>query len=425
MASSAGVVIVGGGQAGYQTAESLRQLGYAGPVTLVAAEPHAPYQRPPLSKGYLLGEVEASRLGLRPDAFFSKHAIELLSGVRARALDRTQRVVHLDTGAQLAYDHLVLATGSRSRAFPVPGADLRNVFYLRTLHDAQALRAGLARAETAVVIGAGFIGLEFAASAVRQGLKVTVLERAERPMPRSVSRAMASVFRREHEKMGVVLRFGADVLRLRGERGCVTGVETAEGELLKADLVLVGVGAIPNSELAAESGLRTADGIVVDEFLRTSDPHVSAIGDVAAHVNPYAHAVPGQRIRLESVQNAADQARCVALRIAGRAAPYAALPWFWSHQGDLKLQTAGLPSSGDEEVLRGDPASGSCAVFVFREGRLVCVETLNRAADHMLARRLLAQAVPLTPTQAADASVDLKSLVTPAPGAAAAPRAPR
>lgn len=402
------VVIIGAGQAGLQVAVSLRELRYEGRVVLIGDEPHAPYQRPPLSKGYLLGELEQAQVTLRPETFFAKHNIELITSRRAVAIDRTRQLVGLDDDSVVEYDHLVLATGARNRPLPVPGAELQNVFFLRTLDEAVTLRAQMASAKTAVVIGAGFIGLEFAASAAKQGISVTVLDVADRPMARAISKTMSSVCAREHEKLGVQLLFNTQTLRILGERGVVTGVETVGGPVLKADLVVIGIGVIPNSELAATCDLEIENGIVVDEFLQTRDPRISAIGDVAAHVNHHAH---GQRLRVESVQNATDQARCIAQRILGKPAAYDALPWFWSHQGQLKLQMAGIPSADCEEVLRGDLNDTAGSVFLFREGKLVCVESLNRGADHMLARRLLAGRIPVTPAQAADPSFDLKSLI--------------
>ena len=403
------IAIVGSGQAGLQVAVSLRELHYKGRVLLIGDERHAPYQRPPLSKGYLLGEVDAAQVTLRPSAFFSKHQIELVTGTRAVAIDRTRRTLSLEDGSVVEYDHLILATGARNRPLPVPGAkELQNVFYLRTLDEALSLRAQMTLARTAVVIGAGFIGLEFAASAAKQGLEVTVLDVADRPMARAVSRTMSGIFAREHEKTGVRLLFDTKVTRLLGEGGRVRGVETVDGRVLTADLVVIGIGVIPNVELAARSDLAIEDGVVVDEFLQTCDPCISAIGDVAAHVNYFAQK---PQIRLESVQNASDQARCVALRLIGQPAAYQALPWFWSHQGHLKLQVAGLSSGHDEAVVRGDPSSTACSVFLFYEGKLVCVETLNRAADQMLARRLLASRVAVTPRQAADPNFDLKTLL--------------
>jgi 3-phenylpropionate/trans-cinnamate dioxygenase ferredoxin reductase subunit len=402
------IAIIGAGQAGLQMAASLREMRYEGRLVLVGDEPHAPYQRPPLSKGYLLGEVSEAQVTLRPAAFFSTHQIELIAGKRAVAIDRIRRMVGLDDDSVVEYDHLVLATGARNRPLPVPGADLQNVFFLRTLDEAVLLRARMAAAKNVVVIGAGFIGLEFAASAAKQGLHVTVLDVADRPMARAVSKTMSVICAREHEMAGVRLLFNTQVMRLLGEQGSVSGVETVDGRMLAADLVVVGIGVIPNIELAATCDLTIEDGIVVDEFLQTSDPHISAIGDVAAHKSDYAD---GQRVRLESVQNAVDQARCVAARILGKPAAYQALPWFWSNQGKLQLQMTGLRSNDCEEALRGDPNSTSCSVYLFRGGRLVCVESLNRAADHMIGRRLLTSRVAVTPQQAADTSFDLKSLL--------------
>jgi 3-phenylpropionate/trans-cinnamate dioxygenase ferredoxin reductase component len=402
------VAIIGSGQAGLQVAVSLRELRYEGRVVLIGDEPHAPYQRPPLSKGYLSGEVGPGQVTLRPEAFFSKQQIELITGKRAVAVDRARRMVGLEDDSVVQYDHLVLATGARNRPLPVPGVDLQNVFFLRTLDEAGLLRARMAVAKNAVVIGAGFIGLEFAASARKQGINVTVLDVADRPLARAVSKTMSAACSREHEKMGVRLLFETQVIRLLGEKGTVTGVETVDGRILDADLVVIGIGVMPNIELAATCDLTIEDGIVVDELLGTCDPHISAIGDVASHRSDHAQ---GRRVRLESVQNAVDQARCVAVRIGGQPAAYQALPWFWSHQGHLHLQMAGLSSSDCEEVLRGDPSNTSFSVYLFREGRLVRVESVNRPADHMLARRLLTGRVAVTPLQAADTDFDLKSLL--------------
>ena len=265
------------------------------------------------------------------------------------------------------------------------------MFFLRTLDEASALRARMESAKNAVVIGAGFIGLEFAASAAKKGINVTVLDVADRPMARALSKTMSAVFAREHEKMGVRLVFNTQVMHLLGDAGAVTAVETVDGKVLPADLVVIGIGVIPNVELAATCDLPIENGVVVDEFLQTSDPHISAIGDVAAHHNPYSSSA---RVRLESVQNACDQARCVASRIVGRPESYTALPWFWSNQGPLKLQMAGLPASGCEEVLRGDPNG----IDLFRvpvpaATTSFASRALNRAADHMLARRLLSNRV--------------------------------
>lgn len=330
-------------------------------------------------------------------------------------IDRAGRRVVLASGEALAYDHLVLALGARNRALPVPGAELDGVVQLRTLGDAEGLRRRLEGAREAVVVGAGFIGLEFAAVAAARGVAVTVVEATDRPMARSLSPEMSAFFRNAHERQDVRFVFGATVVRVLGADRRATGVETADGQRFPADLVLVGIGVVPDAELAAEAGLAVADGIVVDERLATGDPAISAIGDCARH--PCRFAAGGGPVRIESVQNAVDQARCVAVRLAGRSAePYGAMPRFWSDQGALKLQIAGLATPHDRAVARGDPAQGAFSVFCFRGGRLVGVESANRPLDHVLARKLLANGTDLSSEQAGDPLFDLKAH-------AAAPRA--
>jgi len=411
------VAIVGAGQAGHQVAMSLREQGYAGRIVMVGDEAHAPYQRPPLSKAFIAGNAGPESVALWPEKLFADRRVELITGKRVVAIDRAHRKIALDDDQVIEYEHLVLATGARNRPLPVLGADLQGVCFLRTVDEAVAVRARLPTAKTAVVIGAGFIGLEFAASAVKMGLDVTVLDVAERPMGRAISKSMSEVFAREHNKMGVKLLFNTQVKHIRGEAGKVTGVETVEGQIFPADLVLIGIGVIPNVELAATCDLPVQNGIVVDQLMQTADPHISAIGDVAAHPNVFAD---GARIRLESVQNASDQARCVAHRIVGKASTYTAMPWFWSTQGDLRLQIAGLLTPGCTEVIRGDINSSNVAIFNFKENKLICVETLNRPADHMLGRKLISLELPITPAQAADLNFDLKTLLpTPAPAAPA------
>lgn len=404
------VLVLGTGQAGFQVAASLREEKYDGRIVLVGDEPGLPYQRPPLSKAYLTGKADAAAVRLRPERFFAEHRLELRAGERAVRIDRAGRRVELASGDPLPYGHLVLALGARSWTLPVPGADLDGVVQLRTLADAEGLRRRLDAAREAVVIGAGFIGLEFAAVAAARGVAVTVVEAADRPMARSLSPEMAGFFRAAHERQGVRFVFGAAVVRvLAAAEGRAAGIETADGRRFPADLVLVGIGVVPNAELAAEAGLAVADGIVVDAHLATEDPAVSAIGDCVRHPCPFA--AGGAPTRIESVQNAVDQARCVAARIAGRRAPapYAAVPWFWSDQGALKLQIAGLATPHDRAVARGDPADGAFSVFCFRDGRLAGVESANRPLDHVLARKLLADGTDLAPEQAADPGFDLKA----------------
>ena len=403
------VVIVGTGQGGFQTAASLREGGFDGRVVLVGDEPDLPYQRPPLSKAYLTGKAGAALVRLRPERFYAERRLELRAGERAAAIDRAGRQVVLTSGERLPYDHLVLATGAHNRALPVPGGGLDGVFQLRSLAEAEALRRRLDGARRAVVVGAGFIGLEFAAVAAERGLEVTVVEAADRVMARAVSPPISEYFRAAHERGGVRFVLGAAVVGILGD-GRVTGVATADGRRFPADLVLVGIGVVPNAGLAAEAGLAVANGIVVDEHLLTRDPMISAIGDCAAFPCRHAGDGGGTVLRLESVQNAVDQARCVAARLLGRPAPYASLPWFWSDQGTLKLQIAGLTTPHERAVLRGDPAAqGGFSVFCFRGGELIGVESVNRPLDHIMARKLLAAGGGLTPEQAADPSFDLKA----------------
>ncbi len=404
-----GIVIVGAGQAGFQAAASLREGGYHGPLTLVGDETALPYQRPPLSKAYLAGKTDADGLALRPASFFADHRITLHAASPAKAIDREGRRLVLADGTALPFAHLVLATGSRNRPLPVPGADLDGVRQLRGLADADALKAALEGGPRIVVIGAGFIGLEFAAVAAGRGLDVTVVEAAERAMARAVSAETAAFFRTAHEALGVRFAFAAGVTALTGEGGRVRAVALADGRELPADLVVVGIGVLPNADLAAEAGLSVADGVRVDAFLATSDPAISAIGDCARFPSPFAHGLHGDgTVRIESVQNAIDQGRCLAARLTGKPAAYAALPWFWSDQGPHKLQIAGLSAPGDAAVIRGEGSAFS--VFRFRDGRLSAVESINRAGDHMIARRLLSAGTPLTPDQAADPALDLKAL---------------
>ncbi len=400
------VVIVGAGQAGFQVAASLRDGGFTGRVLLIGDEPGLPYQRPPLSKAYLAGKSDRIALNLRAEAFYTQASIEVLTGRTVTAIDRARRTVRLSDGGSIAYGHLVLATGARNRPLPVPGADLAGVLQLRSADDAEALKQRLPDLKRFVIIGAGFIGLEIAATASARGIDVTVLEATARPMARALSEAMSEFFRKIHETAGVHLVFNTAVTRIHGEAGRATAVETADGRTFDADLVVVGVGVLPNVELAAEAGLTVDNGIVVDENLLTSDPAISAIGDCAAFAQPFAE---GKRGRVESVQNAVDQARCVAARIVGKAHAYHAIPWFWSDQGPYKLQIAGMSTPHDLSVIRGNPEAGAFSVFCFRNGRLVGVESVNKPADHMVARKLITAGTPLSPQEAADTAFDLKA----------------
>jgi 3-phenylpropionate/trans-cinnamate dioxygenase ferredoxin reductase component len=408
---TATVAIVGAGLAGFQVASVLRDQHYQGRVVLVGDEPHRPYHRPPLSKAYLLNAADELPVAMRPDSYYADKKIEVMTSTRAVSIDRTHRKLALDNGSVIDFEHLVLAVGARNRPLHVPGYDLNGVFFLRHLEEARALRVRLHKAKQAVVIGAGFIGLEFAAAALKLGVAVTVLEVADRAMSRALSAPMSKLFSREHSKSGMRFLFNTQLKRLIDDEGRVAGVETVDGAVIDADLVLIGIGVIPNVELAATCNLEIRNGIAVDANLATADPNISAVGDCASYPSPYA---TEEFVRLESVQNATDQARCVAARILGRPLPYSAVPWFWSDQGPLKLQIAGLTVGHDETVVRGDPAGTSCSVFCFRSGRLLGVETVNRPADHMAARRLVGNHIALSPAQAADDRVDLKQLAASA-----------
>lgn len=402
----AGVVIVGSGQGGFQVAASLREEGYAGAVTLIGEEPDLPYQRPPLSKAFLTGKCSAQQLELRPAAFYAERGIELLHGERVVAIDRADGAVRLASGATRAYGHLVLATGARARMPRIPGMTLPCVLALRTAVDARALLQGLASARRLVVVGAGFIGLEVAVVARGLGLEVDVLEFAPRALQRSVSAPVAGFLAGALQRSGVRFHFGTAAEAIVAHAGAETAVLTNHGQALATDLVVIGVGVEPEDSLARAAGLQVQGGIVVDEYLRTSDPAISAIGDCARFPAGYCE----QPVRLESVQNAVDQARCVAARLAGKPAPYRKVPWFWSDQGANRLQIAGVAAPDDEAVLRGTVVDGKFSVLRFRGERLTAVESINSAADHMAARKLLAAPPAITREQAADPGVKLASL---------------
>lgn len=402
------VVIVGSGHAGFQCAASLRQEAFDGRILLVGDDPLLPYQRPPLSKAYLQDRTTAEGLAFRSDPFYADQRIERIHA-RAVAIDRACGLLALDDGRRLAWDHLVLATGSQHRKLEVPGAQLQGVHGLQQLADADALKAALHDSRHAVVVGAGFIGLEFAALARSTGLSVHVVELGTRPLARAVGPATSEHVRALHEQAGSCFLWGQGVSALLGKGGRVTAVTTTAGTTLPADIVLVGIGAVPNVHLATSAGLSVDNGICVNDGLQTEDPRIFAIGDVAAFPHPHG----AGRLRLESVQNASDQARTVAARIAGKAVDYKAVPWFWSEQGSARLQIAGVRGAGDEEIAlaQTDATSGTrtLTVLAFGGDRLNAVETVNRPADHMLARRLLATGTRLTPAEARAPGFSLKA----------------
>lgn len=399
------LLVIGASYAGLAIAASAREAGFAGSIALAGDEAELPYQRPPLSKGFLLGKAGA-HLPLKAASFFAEAGIASLPRRHAVTLDRETRRVRFADGSVLGYGQLALATGARAAALRCPGADLDGVVSLRSLDDAQALSARLSAAQAIVIIGGGFIGLEVASAAVTLGKQVTVVEAGPRLIGHAVAPEISAYMQGVHERHGVALCLDTRVERIEGEGGKVTAVLCADGARLPCDLVLAAVGAVPHVELAAAAGLAMEDGIAVDAFGRTSDPLIFAAGDCTSHPNVHAR----RRLRLSSVQNANDQGRATGCAIAGRAEPYAAVPWFWSDQYDVKLQMVGLGVPGGQAVLRGSPAEGRFSLFRYDGPRLVAIESINRPADHMMGRRLIAAGVSPTPEQAGDPAFDLRSL---------------
>ncbi len=398
------IVIVGGGQAGLEAAAALRNQGYEGSLTLLCEEPHQPYQRPPLSKDFLLGKQDADGLPLRAESFYEKNNIAVRTSASVTAIDRPAKQVRLASGETVAYDKLILAVGARNRLLPVKGAE--RVRYLRWLDEAQAIKDQLASCGAVVVIGGGFIGLEIAAAARSFGKPVTVVEALPRLMARAVSPVLSDFFRHVHEGHGVKILLGSGVQEITPD-----AVLLADGTSVAGDLVIAGIGVVPNVELARDAGLEIGNGIVVDEFMATSDPDIFAIGDCADHPNVFAKAGKGGRARLESVQNAVDQAKCVARAILGNATPYRDVPWFWTDQFEIRFQMVGLSDGHNQVVIRGNIDARKFSAFYFFEGRLIAVDSVNKFGDHIAARKLLTAGTKVTPEQAADESVDLKKLV--------------
>ncbi len=400
MRTQPGVVIVGGGQAGLEAAATLRTEGYEGTVTLICEEPHAPYQRPPLSKEFLTGKQEIERVFLRTLAYYEKQRIDLVLDERATEINAGAKLVHLSGGGSMPYAQLILAVGARNRPLPAPGAE--NVLYLRSLDEAVTVKQRLAEARHGVaVIGGGFIGLEVAAAARTAGKPVIVIEAAPRLMARAVSPLLSSFFLDLHRAQGTEVLLSTVAVEVQPDSVTLEG-----GRRIAADLVVAGIGVVPNLELARAAGLEVNDGIMVDEYMRTIDPAIFAIGDCADHPNVFA----GGRARLESVQNAVDQARCVARVITGQPEPYREVPWFWTDQHEVRFQMAGLSGTRDQSVLRGSIESRKFSVFYFKQGGLLAVDSVNRAGDHITARKMLAAGTPLSPEQAADETLDLKKL---------------
>ncbi len=400
------VVILGAGHAGGSAAALLRQYGHEGPITLVGDEPIAPYQRPPLSKAWLKGEADADSLALKPLEFYAEHGIDFRAGLRATSLNRSAKTVDLSDGSVLTYDRLILATGARAISLPIPGADLAGVMFLRTAADAEQLKAAVGPGRRLAVVGGGYIGLEVAASGRALGAEVTVFERETRLLARVASETLSSFFQDRHERQGVTFELGCSVVGFEGSGGHVVGVTLSCGRTVACDAVVVGVGATPNAELAAEAGLEVARGVVVDLEARTSDPDIFAIGDVAHRPMP----IYGRMFRMESVPNALEQAKQAASAITGRAAPAGECPWQWSDQYDLKLQIAGYPFDADEVLVRGHPADGRFAVFHLQGDLVQSVEAVNAPPEFMMGRQLILARRPVDKARLADPSVSMKEV---------------
>ena len=407
MAAKSRCIIIGASHAAAQLAPTLRQQGWTGSISMISNEYFLPYHRPPLSKDYLAGAKNAEQILIRPATIYNKCDIGITMGVTAATIDRRNKQLQLEDGMTMDYDKLVLTTGARVRKIDIPGVDLDGVFYLRDLNDAQQIKLFTGDNKRAVIIGGGYIGLETASALRKLGMQVTVLEAMPRILQRVTAPEVAAFYARIHKEEGVEIVADVQAISISGDKQ-VQSVQCHNGTEYKADLVLIGVGVIPYSTFAEQAGLTIDNGIVVDEYARTSDENILAAGDCTSHYNP----IYQRHLRLESVQNALDQATVAASTICGNLKPYSALPWFWSDQYDLKLQIAGLSQGYTDVVVRGDiEGSRSFAAFYMREGKLLAVDAVNRPQDFMFGKRLILQGNQLDPEQLADDSLPLKTLI--------------
>jgi 3-phenylpropionate/trans-cinnamate dioxygenase ferredoxin reductase subunit len=404
--SNAHVLILGAGHAGGTAAALLRQYGHQGPITLVGEEPLPPYQRPPLSKAWLKGEADADSLALKPLEFYAEHGIDFRPNVRAQELAREAKQVTLSTGEILTYDFLIIATGARAIKLPVDGSHLDGLLELRTAADAELLKATIGPGKRLAVIGGGYIGLEAAASGRALGAEVVVIEREPRLLARVACSELSTFFLDYHKGRGVSFELGATVAGFEGADGHVTGVKLDDGRVVACDAALIGVGATPNDEIAQDSGLETARGVVVDLEARTADPSIFAIGDVAHRPMP----IYDRMFRMESVPNALEQAKQAASAIVGRAPPPGEVPWQWSDQYDLKLQIAGYAFDVDRVLLRGDPATAKFAVFHLKGDQVQSVEAINSPPEFMMGKQLIANRKPVNLDKLADPSISMKEV---------------
>ena len=399
------VAIAGAGHAAGQVVATLKQKKYAGTILLVGEEPWLPYQRPPLSKKFLAGELDAERLHFKPQDFYDDPQIEVRLETRIDSIDRKAKALKTSGEESLAFDTLVIATGARPRVLDVPGADLDGVHYLRTIADVAAIRKQLAEGTRLAIVGAGYIGLEVAAVASQLGAQVTVIEMEDRVMSRVVSPPISAFYQEEHAAHGVDIMLSTGVSGFSGN-GKVAAVDLADGKQLAADMVIVGIGIVPNTELASGAGLEVDNGIVVDDHCRTSDPGIYAVGDCTRHPNE----ILGFSVRLESVHNALEQAKTAASNICGEDSSYAQVPWFWSDQYDIKLQIAGLSQGYDQVVVRGEPQERSFACLYLKDGQLIAVDAVNSPKDFMQSKALIAAHAVIDPERLADTAVELKAL---------------
>ncbi len=399
----AGMVIIGAGHAAGQAAASLRQEKYTGPITIIGDEAHLPYQRPPLSKAYLSGSQEVERVYLRAEKFYQEKEIDLKLSTRATAIDPDAKAVELEDGSKIDYDKLLISTGSRPRLLSIPGSDLGGIHYLRTIDDVDGIRADMHEGANLVIVGGGYIGLEVAAVGIEQGLNVHVLEMEDRILQRVTTPTMSKYYDELHRGRGVQIHTNTGVTGFSGDAK-VQKVMCGDTEFA-ADMVIVGIGIVPNIELAEAAGIICDNGIVVDDHYQTSNPDIYAAGDCTNHPN----ALLDRRLRLESVPNAMDQARTSASNMLGGDKSYAAIPWFWSDQYELKLQMVGFSADGNREVMRGDMASNQFAVFYLKDNTVVAADTVNSPKEFMLCKQLVGKEADSAVL--ADSTSDLKSLL--------------
>jgi 3-phenylpropionate/trans-cinnamate dioxygenase ferredoxin reductase component len=406
--SEPGVVIVGAGQAGGDLTGALRQQGFSGAITLIGDESYPPYSRPPLSKTFLAGEKTLDSLYLKSSETYARQGITCRYGVGVESIDRDARSVRLFDGTVMCYQHLVLATGGRARRLSLPGANHRNVHYVRTIDDIVGLKEQFLPGKRLLIIGGGYIGLEAASIGIKKELDVTLVEVLPRLLARVTAPELSAFYERAHRARGVKILTGVGVHALQGDPEVDT-VVLSDGARLPIDLLIVGIGIIPNTELAGTADLEIANGIVVDAATRTADPAIYAIGDCSSHDNTFLN----RRVRLESVPNASEQARVCAAAICSKPVPHGAVPWFWSDQYDLKLQMVGLSEGYDQIAIRGDLSKESFCVFYLKDGVVISVDAVNRPAEFMVSKKLVAERISATAARLTDETGPLKSLLPP------------